>query len=333
MSAITQNDIFTSLPNIGNPLKLRENLYISLIQKLLYKLEFIEKESGIGLTDIMTKLLSLNLKEKICSGLFVFDYGIANALKNKNIDNIIDIIHDLAIYLTTYVNPVQSLQIESILTRPWEKYFIGVLRNQDIDHHLHKTVIVRPTLGLDLKQEREDIDFVLKAIKHLDKGLSEEINQYITYLKFFSGKAIVGATSRQNFGTIYLRLCDDVSNENARYLYYIEHITHEVSHLNLHAMMDLDKIITNDESKLYDAPIRLDPRPMYGIFHATFVLSRVVRILKKFKDENLIDGSEIYNDMVQRYRRGYSTVKKHALFTECGKQIFDSFQETSGIEG
>ncbi len=58
-------------------------------------------------------------------------------------------------------------------------------------------------------------------------------------------------------------------------MYFLDHITHETSHLVLHTLMNVDPLITNGHAQRFDAPIRPDPRPLYGIYHATFVLSRI----------------------------------------------------------
>jgi len=52
-------------------------------------------------------------------------------------------------------------------------------------------------------------------------------------------------------------------------------LVHESSHLKLfHAYLD-DEIVLNDPEDRYSSPLRREPRPMNGLYHAAFVLARM----------------------------------------------------------
>lgn len=54
-----------------------------------------------------------------------------------------------------------------------------------------------------------------------------------------------------------------------------EMILHEASHVLLFAIAGSDGLTANDPNALYTSPLRPDPRPIEGIFHAAFVTTRV----------------------------------------------------------
>ena len=92
--------------------------------------------------------------------------------------------------------------------------------------------------------------------------------------------------------------------------------------------MNQDPLITDDDSKRFTAPIRKDPRPLYGIFHATFVLSRIARVLlnwHKVAKSPYID--EALQQVLRRYRQGFETILTNASLTPLGKTLLANTRE------
>lgn len=151
----------------------------------------------------------------------------------------------------------------------------------------------------------------------------------MTRLKLFNGKAIRGATSASVFGAIYLRL--PASDENMD-IYFAEHIINETSHLHLDILLAFDQIVLNEDTEKFQAPIRVDPRPMFGIFHATFVLSRMVRLFQRLlKDKFQPEYGQKLDMFKKQFYQGLETIDKHAILTENGKKIKDSFIKASEL--
>lgn len=53
-------------------------------------------------------------------------------------------------------------------------------------------------------------------------------------------------------------------------------LIHESSHLKLFSAYLDDEIVLNDPDETYSSPLRREPRPMNGIYHAAYVLARMV---------------------------------------------------------
>lgn len=58
---------------------------------------------------------------------------------------------------------------------------------------------------------------------------------------------------------------------------YVENLIHEMSHIDLFIRQLIDPIV--EKNVLLNSPLRKNKRPTIGVFHAAFVLSRVVKLL------------------------------------------------------
>ncbi|MGH3904507.1 MAG: aKG-HExxH-type peptide beta-hydroxylase [Pseudonocardiaceae bacterium] len=105
-------------------------------------------------------------------------------------------------------------------------------------------------------------------LAELDPELHAEFETVVGALRLFRGRAARGITSVRCFGLVFLRLPDPGPEAEESLMYFLDHITHETSHLVLHTLMNVDPLITNGHAQRFDAPIRPDPRPLYGIYHA-----------------------------------------------------------------
>lgn len=117
-------------------------------------------------------------------------------------------------------------------------------------------------------------------------------------------------------------------------LLLIEHLVHETSHLFLNSILAHDPLILNEEDKNYVSPIRSDLRPMLGIYHTSFVLSRVIRIFKKLKNLDLHDNQLLESaikNLSDKYHQAYATTHAEGIHTELGKQILLSTGVRTGL--
>jgi HEXXH motif-containing protein len=84
-------------------------------------------------------------------------------------------------------------------------------------------------------------------------------------------RAFGGASAFAAWGAI---LVNPQANDTPRKLALT--LIHESSHLKLfHAYLD-DEVVLNDPNATYASPLRHEARPMNGIFHAAFVLARMI---------------------------------------------------------
>ncbi|WGW03642.1 aKG-HExxH-type peptide beta-hydroxylase [Tropicibacter oceani] len=115
-------------------------------------------------------------------------------------------------------------------------------------------------------------------------------------------------------------------------------LVHESSHLKLfHAYLE-DEIVLNDPEARFTSPLRREGRPMNGIYHATYVLARMLAFLSD------LDGSkpalaalgpgaaEQVRADLDHLRAGFDAgrdvIRAHGVLTAKGQRIMDEASST-----
>ena len=111
-----------------------------------------------------------------------------------------------------------------------------------------------------------------------------------------------------------------------------ESLTHETAHALLFGMTLGEDLTLNDAGERYPSPLRVDPRPIEGIVHATYVLARMIHLLDALSGSGLLTAAEreqlvgMQQSNLRLFRSGAQTVQKHARFTDAGRTIFGHCQ-------
>ncbi|MFI6150290.1 aKG-HExxH-type peptide beta-hydroxylase [Streptomyces sp. NPDC051109] len=183
-----------------------------------------------------------------------------------------------------------------------------------------------------LIEGRRRIGESLQILHELDPAMHAEFADLVAAVRLFDRSTLTGSTttgisSLRYWGQMYLRHPDAEEAADPT-LFFLEHLVHESSHILLHAIMGIDPLLTNGFTARYQAPIRNDPRPLYGIFHAMFVLSRIHRVLARYADATGAPGARAARDVaLKRFGMGYSTVMEHADLTPAGHSVAASCKE------
>jgi HEXXH motif-containing protein len=103
-------------------------------------------------------------------------------------------------------------------------------------------------------------------------------------------------------------------------------MVHEVWHARLNAALAVSPLFYDDESALYGSPLRPDPRPMFGLFHQMFVLSRLFyfhRRLSSVYEDSRKSVVRVYGQLVAAVR----TVAGQAQLDPGGVDLVKSILE------
>lgn len=109
----------------------------------------------------------------------------------------------------------------------------------------------------------------------------------------------------------------------------IQTLAHESCHNLLFAYCIDDQLVENPDDELYASPLRVDPRPLDGIFHASFVLARMHYALAQIEnsprltDELRERAAKEREQRVTNFYDGLSTLKAHARYTEIGQRLMN----------
>lgn len=141
-----------------------------------------------------------------------------------------------------------------------------------------------------------------------------------------SGERFGGASAFAAWGAI---LVNPAANGTPRQLALT--LIHESSHLKLfHAYLD-DEIVLNDSDAVYASPLRREPRPMNGIFHAAFVLARMILfstdLLASGRADTILGDGEaarLMDDLprwIDAFDAAHSVITAHGVLTPRGDAI------------
>ncbi len=70
-------------------------------------------------------------------------------------------------------------------------------------------------------------------------------------------------------------------------------LAHESGHNLLFGFCTSESLVENADEELFASPLRADPRPMDGVFHATYVVARMHQTLSRLLAANVLDDTEI----------------------------------------
>lgn len=107
----------------------------------------------------------------------------------------------------------------------------------------------------------------------------------------------------------------------------VEVLAHETAHSLLFGFCNDEPLVHNDDDELFQSPLRHDPRPMDGIYHATFVSARMHYAMSRLLESGLLAPDREDDVITARDRDlknffdGYGTVERHADLTETGRQL------------
>jgi HEXXH motif-containing protein len=137
-----------------------------------------------------------------------------------------------------------------------------------------------------------------------------------------SGMSFGGGSSLERWGTMLVNAKIPSTD-----LGLSETITHECAHNALFAMAPVNFHVENDAEALYRSPLRVDRRPMNGIYHASFVLARMCYAMREVMMSPSAsvalreEAEQLAQASAKLFADGYEVLKQHARYTTEGRAI------------
>lgn len=213
---------------------------------------------------------------------------------------------------------IDQCVLESVAAQDWEAPLLREIRSTHVEGV--NALEFFPLLEEDLAPYQAAYEKALDLIRQVDAEMHAEIQTHVSMIKLFDGRGIEGLSSPKAFGAIWVKA---PAHENAL-AWFLEHLVHECSHLHLNALMAFDPLLTNP-NEINCSPLRPDPRPMFQVLHATFVLSRNKRVHEKlhaqFPELNL--GHDL-QEFISQLAAGVSVLKQFMKPTARGQKLLDS---------
>ena len=137
-----------------------------------------------------------------------------------------------------------------------------------------------------------------------------------------------GGSSYMLWGGLFLNAS---SHENEVAL--IEVMAHESAHILLFGFASDEALVNNNDDELYQSPLRVDLRPMDGIYHATYVSARMHWAMSKLLASGVLNDSDcLYAESAilrnqKNFEAGYSVVKQYSDLTPTGLSVMKAARE------
>jgi hypothetical protein len=170
----------------------------------------------------------------------------------------------------------------------------------------------------------------IQIISQVDPAICREIESLLVriYLAQTSAapnaKRFAGATSFLIWGASFANI--DVYRTRWQAAQFL---VHEVTHALLLGLNCDDPLIRNSPAESYNSPLRTDPRPMDGIFHATLVCARLAAFNRSWLHEGLLEGSDraaseaAYVDNKSRFIEGLAVIDRHGKLSDQARSLVD----------
>jgi len=177
------------------------------------------------------------------------------------------------------------------------------------------------------EQSRAQFERALSILRRHAPATFAEVETHISEFvpalgKPAGGMEFDGCSSLERWGSILINAGLAKTD-----LELCEMIAHEASHNALFAMAPLNFHVENDPEERYASPLRVDPRPMNGLYHATFVLARMCYAMREVAASPTAlaalaeEAGKLADASAALFAKGYETVRQHAVFTPEGRQI------------
>lgn len=116
-------------------------------------------------------------------------------------------------------------------------------------------------------------------------------------------------------------------------------LAHESGHNLLFGFSADGPLVENADDELFSSPLRKDPRPMDGVFHATYVVARMHQTLRRLLDSGVLNSEQTIaaeSDLAahkQNFAIGDAVVREGGRLTEAGRDVIEAAREYMAAVG
>jgi hypothetical protein len=186
-----------------------------------------------------------------------------------------------------------------------------------------------------LPPRKAQVNAALDLIRHAAPGLAGELEEIVTTIILARRFSIEDGSEpdEPSFWASALRAFGAILSHAERDLSVVDcaaSLIHEEAHTALFALSPMEGVATNADGERYSSPVRNDARPLEGIFHATFVLARVVYGMEAMRSSGRLSPTEqrAATEVVEIHRplffEGLATVHRHGKLTPAGEVALDA---------
>ena len=187
-----------------------------------------------------------------------------------------------------------------------------------------------PPSAEDMAALKRQFASVMELLQQAAPELIAELQSLISELVLVVGPKDAkvhfdGGSSYQLWGALFLNAVRHKTRVDV-----IDSLAHESAHSRLFGLCTEEAPVRNADDELHPSPLRLEPRPMDGVYHATFVSARMHWAMSRLLASGLLTEEEralaekARDDDRRNFEKGYDTVAAHARLTDTGRTALDA---------
>ena len=177
---------------------------------------------------------------------------------------------------------------------------------------------------------REMLRSAMEIVSRVDPGIGREIDALLVRIYMAVGSKAPGA---KHFGGVTSFLVWGASFINVEFYRttwdVVQFLVHEITHGLLFGLSADRPLVLNPPAESYKSPLRSDPRPMDGLYHAVLVCARVAEFNEAWLESGLIPMSErrrsevLVEDSIAKFRDGLGTINKHGKLSAQARDFIE----------
>ena len=310
-----------ALPCVKRGSYLKENFRSSLFLSLNHLLEVAQEAINTDLSDkIVEKLNLLSSEKNLSSFLYGYNYMLIKSIKANDVTHV-------RFLLESFCNQNFIINDKFIYYNDFDVARKEILK-EICSFELPYSLSFHNLSPLDFEKTKKIIKQGLELLALNLPDWYAEITLLVSEILILNTDNLRAGSSFDLFGLIYINF--DYKAEKLTDI--ISFIIHESAHLYIFLLSLKDPLVLNPPEERYQPPsaknaLRMDKRPVIGIFHATFVLARIIHVLQRLCDSKIIPESEITYcyELMEAYKIrflwGYDTIEQYGKLTKLGRNL------------
>ncbi len=250
-------------------------------------------------------------------------YQLAGALIQDDLAAAVPLIDELRVEPELAPAAFDVLPLDALPAATRERY----RRLMDTDPQTPFIIVAPPAAQTD--EHRRRFCSALQRLKILLPELAGEVDALVREVILVVGDPTLGydfagGSCYMLWGALFIN-----GASHSDELSMMEAIAHESAHSLLFGFTIDEPLIHNDAAERYASPLRDDPRPMDGIYHATFVCARMHWAMHQLACSADIDAKQAAQAAARAerharsFRDGLALVREHGVLSSTGRALME----------
>lgn len=311
------------LPSGDGGVRSRKRVNARLLESVEHVLERCAGHVAVDADKTSALLGKLDGANRVAPAFFGAFFDLVTAIHDRELEDV-----QVAVDHLFELDPAEAVGLR---TRPLDRAHFSEDEKDALLRQFASESLLPEQIGpMDDEAAADACRRIARAISLLEAHAPQshaEIEAVVSEIIPVSGDAVGGmmfdgCSSLERWGAILLNM-----NFAKGDLELAETLVHEGSHVALFGTAPVNFHVENGENERFKSPLRLDPRPMNGIYHATFVLARMAFAMHEVM-ASPDAPAELRREAAERaasdeklFFDGYAVVAEHARFTPDGAAV------------